>query len=181
MARPRKRVRSASQSLLVSCPSIKICPPLGWSSRPIRLSSVVFPEPDDPISAVNSPRRSLRSMPCKTSVSNGVPDNIGTDRLPSRRNDVPARYDGLHQAAAHRFIRFNRLAENEITRSEAKYRQGQHAQQRQLEPSLAGGYWGVDWSHVINQWVREDQTFSIDYHRLDMGITQISLFCILTQ
>ena len=50
-----------------------VAPAVGGSSRPIRLSSVDLPEPDGPISAVNSPGASTRSMPCSTSTSTSVP------------------------------------------------------------------------------------------------------------
>ena len=36
-------------------------------------SKVLLPEPDGPITAQNSPCSSVRSMPCSTSVSIGVP------------------------------------------------------------------------------------------------------------
>jgi hypothetical protein len=41
----------------------------GRSSSPIRLSSVLFPEPEGPVSATNSPGPMLRSMPCSTCVT----------------------------------------------------------------------------------------------------------------
>src|SRR5690242_9318144 len=49
-------------------PSTTIVPAVGVSSPPIRLSSVVLPEPDGPMSATKSPRGMSRSMPCSTSI-----------------------------------------------------------------------------------------------------------------
>ena len=43
-------------------------PPDGESSPPIRLSSVVLPEPDGPISATNSPCGIWRLTPFSTSI-----------------------------------------------------------------------------------------------------------------
>ena len=49
-------------------PPTVMLPPVGESSPPIRLSSVVLPEPDGPISATKSPFSMSRSMPCSTST-----------------------------------------------------------------------------------------------------------------
>src|SRR5690349_18802930 len=49
-------------------PSTTIVPAVGVSRPPIRLSSVVLPEPDGPMSATKSPRGMSRSMPCSTSI-----------------------------------------------------------------------------------------------------------------
>ena len=62
-----------SGSVVDSSPAIAISPAVGRSSNPMRLSSVVLPEPLGPISAANSPWRNTRSTPCRTSDSSAVP------------------------------------------------------------------------------------------------------------
>src|SRR5919198_1042437 len=49
-------------------PSTTIVPAVGVSSPPMRLSSVVLPDPDGPMSATKSPRGMSRSIPCRTSM-----------------------------------------------------------------------------------------------------------------
>ena len=66
-------VSASSDSVSIRRPCSRYSPAVGRSSRPIRLSSVLLPEPDGPIMAANSPGASARSMPCSTSVSIGVP------------------------------------------------------------------------------------------------------------
>jgi hypothetical protein len=44
-------------------------PALGASSRPIRCSSVLLPHPDGPMIEMNSPCRTVRSMPDSATVS----------------------------------------------------------------------------------------------------------------
>src|SRR5574340_593173 len=73
-----------SPSRLTSRLSMKILPALGRSSSPMRLSRVLLPEPDGPISAANSPRCRARSIPCSTSISTGVPTPYDLHTLSSR-------------------------------------------------------------------------------------------------
>ena len=49
-------------------PPTTISPELGLSRPPIRLRSVVLPEPDGPISATKSPRGMSSVRPCRTSI-----------------------------------------------------------------------------------------------------------------
>ena len=72
--RPRSQVRSRSFSFRVSLPSIDDL--ATRSGNPVvrsGCSSVLLPEPDGPMSAVNSPRSRTRLMPWSTSSSTGVP------------------------------------------------------------------------------------------------------------
>src|SRR5919201_3352852 len=60
--------RSASPRLYGSTPARLTVPDVGESRRPVMFSKVVFPEPDRPTIATNSPGATRRS----TSKSNGV-------------------------------------------------------------------------------------------------------------
>ena len=51
----------------------QIRPDVGRSSSPIKLRSVLLPEPEGPISAANSPACRLSDSPCSTSASLGRP------------------------------------------------------------------------------------------------------------
>src|ERR1700688_2917104 len=54
---------------MTSAPSTRIEPADGSSSRLQQRSSVLFPDPDGPITNTSSCAWTLRSMPCRTSVS----------------------------------------------------------------------------------------------------------------
>ena len=69
----RRRVRAASSRPCTSSPSSRKLPEVMRSSKPRMLSKVLLPEPEGPISAMNSPRRTCRLMPCSTSASLGRP------------------------------------------------------------------------------------------------------------
>src|SRR6056297_954347 len=65
--RQRARARALSWSMRSS--ATWICPESGESRPPIRLSSVVLPDPDGPIRAQNSPRSISRLKPCRTATA----------------------------------------------------------------------------------------------------------------
>src|SRR5512137_74171 len=66
--RPRQRVSASSSMTPVSWPSSRTRPVVGRPRSPMMCRSVLLPEPDGPISAANSPRRSVRSTPRSTWV-----------------------------------------------------------------------------------------------------------------
>ena len=57
----------------VALPSTRISPPVGRSRSPRRFRKVVFPDPDGPVRAQNSPARRSKSMPFRTSVTTRSP------------------------------------------------------------------------------------------------------------
>src|SRR5262245_59386514 len=65
----RQVARALSESFPTSVPATVTWPDVGRSIPAIRLSSVVFPEPDGPISAMNSPSGTWRSIPSSTVIS----------------------------------------------------------------------------------------------------------------
>ena len=67
--RLRTQARSVSDSRVTSPPSISCRPDVGRSRKPSRLISVVFPEPDAPISATISPRAIESETPRSTGTS----------------------------------------------------------------------------------------------------------------
>ena len=69
---PRKVESSRSEKLLRSCPSTHNFPDVGRSKAPIMLSIVLFPEPEVPTSANNSPRRTTKLIP-RSASTGGLP------------------------------------------------------------------------------------------------------------
>ena len=69
----RQRVRSFSPIFARSCPKTRTVPLSGRSSPPKQLSSVVFPLPERPFSAINSPGGICRLTPRRACTSR-VPD-----------------------------------------------------------------------------------------------------------
>ena len=65
---PARRAAPPRQLVDALAADLDRCPPVGVSSPPIRLSSVVLPEPDGPISARKSPCGMSRLTPCSTSM-----------------------------------------------------------------------------------------------------------------
>src|SRR5262245_50763243 len=65
----RKRASSPSDILSMRCPATWISPASGRSMPPSRLSSVVLPEPDGPITATKSPRGMPRSRRSKIAIA----------------------------------------------------------------------------------------------------------------
>jgi hypothetical protein len=51
----RQSARPPSPSVAMSTPPISMVPLVGWSMPAMRLSRVLLPEPEGPISATNSP------------------------------------------------------------------------------------------------------------------------------
>src|SRR3954469_19381361 len=68
MWRARHRERSLPARALIRTPATSMTPEVGASRPPIRLRSVVLPEPDGPINARNSPGAMRRSTPFRTSI-----------------------------------------------------------------------------------------------------------------
>src|SRR5881394_3325021 len=64
----RHRESAPPRRPLISTPFTSTPPWVGESNPPIRLSSVVLPDPDGPISARNSPFGIVRSTPFSTST-----------------------------------------------------------------------------------------------------------------
>ena len=56
----RNAARSFSDIALIASPSNRIIPESGTSSAPSMFNSVLFPDPEGPMIAVNSPRSTLR-------------------------------------------------------------------------------------------------------------------------
>ena len=67
--RLRSQARSGSESRVTSRPSIRGGRTVGRSRNPSRLISVVFPEPEAPISATISPRAIESETPRSTGTS----------------------------------------------------------------------------------------------------------------
>ena len=67
--RARQAVSFARLSRLISSPATVMLPELGTSSPPIRLRSVVLPEPLGPMKATKSPLSTLRLTPWRTCSS----------------------------------------------------------------------------------------------------------------
>jgi hypothetical protein len=68
MCRARQRDSFAPRRLLIVSPPMSMVPSEGASSPPSRLSSVVLPDPEGPISARKSPCGIERFTPCRTSM-----------------------------------------------------------------------------------------------------------------
>src|SRR5690606_5349142 len=81
----------------VGSPCRYTSPAVGRSSSPIRFSSVLFPEPEGPVSATNSAASSVRSIPCRTCVSTRSPYAL---RMPSSRRSGSAIADGVGRVHA---------------------------------------------------------------------------------
>ena len=64
----RHWARALSESCATSVPATMTCPDVGRSMPAIRLSSVVLPEPEGPMSARNSPCGTCRSIPSSTVI-----------------------------------------------------------------------------------------------------------------
>ena len=69
----RSDVSARSESREVSLPAIATLPDEGVSTHPMRLSRVVFPEPEGPAMERNSP----------SSTSSDTPRSAGTETFPS--------------------------------------------------------------------------------------------------
>jgi hypothetical protein len=67
--RERQTASSVSLNSATSIPSMKIFPDVGLSMPAMRLRSVVLPEPDGPMKAMNSPWEIARLMLRKTGIS----------------------------------------------------------------------------------------------------------------
>ncbi len=73
MVRSRRSVSARSESAPVSRPFTTTVPEVGVSTQPMRFRSVVFPDPDGPATARNSP--------CSTSIE--ASRTAGTSVFPS--------------------------------------------------------------------------------------------------
>ena len=69
MLRARQAARCVSPMRPMSSPATRTVPAVGWSIPAMRFRSVVFPEPEGPISASNEPSGMSRSMPSSTTSS----------------------------------------------------------------------------------------------------------------
>jgi len=62
-----RRIRSTFAPLaVISCPSIRICPASGFSSRQRERRKTLFPQPDPPMMAMRSPCSTVRSISLST-------------------------------------------------------------------------------------------------------------------
>ena len=73
MAAARCSVRSESGNSWIDLPSTSTRPPSMESSPDRQLRSVVFPDPDGPMTATNSPGETVKSTPRSASTSS-TPD-----------------------------------------------------------------------------------------------------------
>ncbi len=69
MLRERHTASSVSFSSVTSMPAMRIFPDVGLSMPAIRLSSVVLPDPDGPMKAINAPSAISKLMLRKTGIS----------------------------------------------------------------------------------------------------------------
>ncbi len=69
MFRERHFESCAPRSFAMSVSPIRMLPRVGWSMPPRRLSSVVLPEPDGPMSATYSPAFTSSVNPASTGTS----------------------------------------------------------------------------------------------------------------
>src|SRR5262245_11939465 len=65
----RQRASAAPPMRAMFVPATFTSPDVGWSTPPIRFRSVVFPEPEGPMSATNSPSGMLSESPSSTRTS----------------------------------------------------------------------------------------------------------------
>jgi len=65
----RRLVSSVSVMSLVRTPLIQISPEVGVPRHPIRFRSVDFPEPEGPITEMNSPRSTWNETPASAVTS----------------------------------------------------------------------------------------------------------------
>ena len=82
----RMRLRSASERPATSRSSNRTSPLVGWSTTPIRCSSVDFPQPDGPLTATYSPRPT-RSETSRSAATG--PAAIGKRRVTRRASTTP--------------------------------------------------------------------------------------------
>src|SRR5512138_3296710 len=129
MVLARSAVRCASSRVLVGCPRTLNSPLVGRSSRPITFKSVLLPDPEGPMSAAKSDRRSTRSNPCKTSACVGWP-TLYDLRTSERRNTSSLPRSDM--ANGRDRIETCRAARGYGCRKDADERCKQHAREDQL-------------------------------------------------
>ena len=88
--RARQAVSFARLRRLISSPATVMLPAVGTSSPPIRLSSVVLPEPLGPMKATNSPLSTLRFTPWRTCSSSLPRRYVFDTSLTTMRWSVPS-------------------------------------------------------------------------------------------
>src|SRR6266508_513491 len=69
MDRDRQRASAEPLNWAMFVPSTFSSPDVGWSTPPIRFSSVVFPEPEGPMSATKAPSGTDTVRPSRTRTS----------------------------------------------------------------------------------------------------------------
>ena len=88
-----KRTRSIERRSVTSMPPTDTVPAVGRSIAPMRLSSVVLPEPDGPVTATNSPGAIARSTP--SSATTRPSSNVRV--TPAKRTSASLTAQRLHR------------------------------------------------------------------------------------